>query len=362
MEERARVPQADAELVSAARAGDKHAFAELVRRHRPLALRLAARMLVDQDLASDAVQEAVLRAYLDLDRLRCPERFAPWLCGIALNVSRRWLRELWEAVPVGTPSDPVVAPGPDEQYERTEAAELVHGAVSRLAPGQRDAILLFYWQGLTHIEVAKELGISVGAVKARLHQARVNLGRTLPTDITDREVPTMPLSESSSWVDASVAEIRRGEGSDPTRRPHVVLLEEQSGNRKIPIWIGPAEATALALNLETVEMPRPMTYHLASSLLSAAGSHVSEVRITRLVEDTFYAVVIVTGPEGSAEVDARPSDALNLAITANAPIKVEARLLDEPMTADRPDWRDYRTGCSELVSEVLTRHEEMRAE
>lgn len=346
MEGRAQVPLADAELVSAARAGDKHAFAELVRRHRPLALRLAARMLMDHDLASDAVQDAVLRAYLSLDWLRSPERFAPWLCGITLNVSRRWLRELWEVVPVGTPGDATTAPGPDEQYERTEVAELVHGAVSRLAPGQRDAILLFCWQGLRYIEVATELGISVGAVKARLHQARVRLGRTLPTDLTKPEVSAMSQQDSTSWVDASVSEVRRGEGPDPTRRPHIVLLKEHGGNRTVPIWIGPAEATSLALNLETVEMPRPMTYQLASSLLAAAGSRVSEVRITRLAEGTFYAVVIVTSPEGSGEVDARPSDALNLAIVANAPIKVEARLLDEPKAADRPDWRDYRTGSA----------------
>ncbi len=172
----------------------------------------------------------------------------------------------------------------------------------------------------------------------------------------------MSQRDLSAWVDASVVEIRRGEGADPTRRPHVVLLKEQGGDRQIPIWIGPAEATALALNLETVEMPRPMTYQLASSLLEAAGSGVSEVRITRLAEDTFYAVVLVTSPEGPGEVDARPSDALNLAIVANAPIKVEARLLDELKADDQPDWRDYRTGSSELASEVLKRHEEMKAE
>lgn len=362
MEGRAWVPQPDAELVSAARAGDRHAFAELVHRHRPLALRLAARVLVDHHLASDAVQEAVLRAYLDLDRLRSPECFAPWLGGITLNVCRRWIRELWSVVPVGIPGDSGMVPGPDEQYERAEVAKLVHGAVSQLAPGQREAILLFYWQGLSHIEVAHELEISVGAVKARLHQARVNLGRTLPTHMINREVPPMSQHDPPAWVDSSVTEIRRGEGPDPLRQPHVVLLREHGGDRELPIWIGPAEASALALNLETVEMPRPMTHQLTSSLLRAAGSHVSEVRITRLAEDTFYAVVTVTSAQGSAEVDARPSDALNLALVADAPIKVEARLLDEPKPVDRPDWRGYRTGSSELASEVLKRHEEMRAE
>ncbi len=83
----------DAVLVEAARAGNKAAFAELVRRHGGLLSALCRRALGDADLAENASQEAILRAMLGLDRLRRPERFGPWLAGIGLNVCRRWLRQ-----------------------------------------------------------------------------------------------------------------------------------------------------------------------------------------------------------------------------------------------------------------------------
>ena len=82
----------DAVLVEAARAGDKAAFAELVRCHGGLLAALCRRALGDADLAEDAAQEAILRALLGLDRLRRPERFGPWLAAIAAGVMATWNR------------------------------------------------------------------------------------------------------------------------------------------------------------------------------------------------------------------------------------------------------------------------------
>ena len=78
-----------------------------------------------------------------------------------------------------------------------------------------------------------------------------------------------------------VSEIRRTSEEDPRQRKHVMILAERGGDRRLPIWIGPAEATVLALRLESAEMPRPFPYKLAARLVEAAGSRVSEVRITR---------------------------------------------------------------------------------
>ena len=159
----------DAALVNAARAGERDAFAQLIIRHRRMAWLATARLLGSQGLAGDAVQEATLLAMTGLDRLRSPERFGAWLTGISLNVARQWLRELsWTPLP---PSVAIVdvAAGPDEQVLAAELAAAVRGAVAGLADGQREAVLLFYLQGLTHREVAAELNISTGAVKARLH-------------------------------------------------------------------------------------------------------------------------------------------------------------------------------------------------
>ena len=96
---------ADAVLVGAARGGNKDAFGVLIGRHAPLARHLAERVLGDPGLAQEAVQEATLLAYLSLARLRCPARFSSWLCGIALNLAHRCLRERHRLVLTEDPGD-----------------------------------------------------------------------------------------------------------------------------------------------------------------------------------------------------------------------------------------------------------------
>ena len=88
----------DADLVRAALLGAREPFAELVTRHWETAVALATRVLGSAELARDAAQEATVSAMTGLDRLRSPERFGAWFCGIALNVARRWLRQLRQAL------------------------------------------------------------------------------------------------------------------------------------------------------------------------------------------------------------------------------------------------------------------------
>ncbi|MBV8993655.1 MAG: hypothetical protein JO287_08120, partial [Pseudonocardiales bacterium] len=135
----------DAELVDAACRGDKDAFSQLIERHAALTRLLAGRMLGDQGLAQETVQEATLLAYLSLTRLRCPARFGSWLCGIALNLARRCLRERRRLVLTDDPADLHGGHGGQDSYESAEIAALVRDAVSRLPAGQREATLLFYW-------------------------------------------------------------------------------------------------------------------------------------------------------------------------------------------------------------------------
>jgi len=355
----------DADLVREALAGHKEPFAELIRRHQRTATALAARVLGSEDLARDAVQEATIAAMTGLDRLRSIDRFGPWFCGIALNVSRRWLRQLRAERPAARPgqagdgADPDNGAGPDELAELADLAARVRAAIASLADGQRDAVFLFYLQGLSHREVAAELGISVGAVKARLHQARAALAPRLAPLVDTQEGMTMTettgtaTANAPEWIDVTPLGVRREEGGDPEERKYVMLLAAADGRGRLPIWIGPAEGTALALTLQAVETPRPLTYQLAASLLTAAGGRAVETRITRLAECTFYAVVIVDGPEGRQEVDARPSDAVTLAAVMNAPIKAEASLFTEPAMTGRPgfDWDSLSTEEAELAAE-----------
>lgn len=348
----------DAELVAEARQGAREPFAELVARHWDTAVLLAARVLGTPELARDAAQEAAIAAMTGLDRLRAPERFGAWFCGIALNVARRWLRQLRSEFP-GLPADcPSAEPGPAEAAEAAELAARVRGAVAALPDGQRSAVLLFYLQGLSHREVAAELGITVGAVKARLHQGRAALAPML-TDIHQETL--MPATNAVEWTDVTVTEIRRSGEPDIMHRKHVMVLRERGGDRWLPIWIGPAEATALALTLESADAPRPFTYQLAASLVQAVGSQVSEVRITRLTEAVFYASVFVQGPAGAREVDARPSDAVNLALVTGAPIRVDGELFSLGLRAGSADQlASLPVATADMAAEVIAHQEEVR--
>jgi len=158
-----------------------------------------------------------------------------------------------------------------------------------------------------------------------------------------------------AWAEVSVTDIRCSDDSNPLNRKHVIVLTERGGPRRLPIWVGPAEATVLALTLQAVEMPRPMTYQMAAGLLDACDSRVSEVRITRLADEVFYAVVAVDGPAGQREVDARPSDAVNLALVAGAPILADGALLDDPRANSRDEWQDLPSGTAALAAEAAER-------
>jgi RNA polymerase sigma factor (sigma-70 family) len=342
--------------VQAALCGDKGAFAELVTRHWATAVALAARLLGSADLARDAAQEASIAAMADLGRLRAPDRFGAWFCGIALNVARRWLRQLRPELPGLPPDQASPAPGPAEVAESADTSARVRSAIAALPAGQRDAVRLFYLQGLSHVEVAEELGVSVGAVKSRLHQARAALAPRLAQVIDIPKEKSMPQASAVEWIDASVTEVRRSEGEDLLARKYIMIFAERGGARRLPMWIGPAEAIALALALESAETPRPFTYKLAASLVDAAGSAICEVRITSLIAQVFYAAVIVQGPGGTREVDSRPSDAVNLALVTGAPIRIDSELFNLATPEEcASDFASCPVATAEIASEVQQR-------
>lgn len=321
----------DTILVLAARSGDRAAFTALLARHQPLLLAVCRRALSDDGLAADAAQEAMLQAFLSLERLRRPERFGSWLVGIGLNICRRWLRTQpreswsWEAMVGGRllPEPAEITPGPADLAEAADLRAWVHKAVAGLPPGQRAAVVLHYLMGLTQAETAAHLGIEVGAVKTRLHKARATLRRSLWAEGLDRAIS----QEERVMIEMRVSDVRRRKSEGGERSRHFVVLDEVHGPQRLPIWIGEFEATALALQLEQVPHPRPLTYAFAGEALRAGGGRLREVRIDRLVDETFYATARVSGPAGEQDVDARPSDALNLALLLGAPIRVAAEVL-----------------------------------
>ncbi|MFN2556787.1 MAG: bifunctional nuclease family protein [Nitriliruptorales bacterium] len=112
---------------------------------------------------------------------------------------------------------------------------------------------------------------------------------------------------------------------------YVVVLDEEDGGRRLPIWVGEHEGIALAFALEGVPLPRPMTYQLTAALLQAAGSHITGVLISALTDGAYYATISLDTPAGRKKVDARPSDAMILAMLSDAQVMVEAAVLNQAL-------------------------------
>jgi bifunctional DNase/RNase len=104
--------------------------------------------------------------------------------------------------------------------------------------------------------------------------------------------------QTTRLIPMHIAELRRTQAAESGVERHIVFLEDDHG-RRLPIWIGPAEATALALILEKVELPRPGVYQFAASLLAGAGGRLREVRVTELTDSTFYAQAILSDKPAS---------------------------------------------------------------
>ena len=108
----------------------------------------------------------------------------------------------------------------------------------------------------------------------------------------------------------------------------VVILKEKIAERYLPIWIGAAEADAIAVKLQGVTVPRPLTHDLLRSVIDALGATIVSIIVSDLKNDTFYAKIILNVDGGQMEIDSRPSDALALAVRTDAPIYAEESVLD----------------------------------
>ena len=119
----------------------------------------------------------------------------------------------------------------------------------------------------------------------------------------------------------------------PMNYQRVVILKEKDSDRYLPIWIGQFEADAIAVKLQEVKVPRPLTHDLLGNVIDAMGGVVKRVVVSDLQNDTFYAKIILEFGENSnghsKEVDSRPSDALALAVRTNVPIFVEEGVLSK---------------------------------
>jgi uncharacterized protein len=119
----------------------------------------------------------------------------------------------------------------------------------------------------------------------------------------------------------------RGLMMDPITNMPIVILKESCGGNVLPIWVGVYEANAIALEIEKVVTPRPMTHDLLKNVLVGLNAHVHKIVVTNIKDDTFYAVIWLERDGTLVSIDSRPSDALALALRIDCPIFVEDEVL-----------------------------------
>ena len=121
---------------------------------------------------------------------------------------------------------------------------------------------------------------------------------------------------------------------DPITNMPIVILRDKEGQKVLPIWVGVFEANAIALQIENVTPQRPMTHDLLNNVIHDLKADIQKIVVSDLKENTFYALIYVSiGGEVTA-IDARPSDAIALALRARAPIFVEDKVIDSAKTVD----------------------------
>jgi bifunctional DNase/RNase len=128
--------------------------------------------------------------------------------------------------------------------------------------------------------------------------------------------------------------IVNGLAIDSANNSPVVLLKEMDGDRVLPVWIGPAEANAIAIRLANVDPPRPLTHDLLQRVIDGAGLKLQRVIISELRLQTFFAELVLEGKGSVMKIDARPSDSIALALRMDAPIFVSDEVFLEEFGVD----------------------------
>ena len=147
---------------------------------------------------------------------------------------------------------------------------------------------------------------------------------------------------------------------DPITNMPIIVLRDQDGQRILPIWVGVFEANAIALQIENVQTPRPMTHDLLKNILDDLEARVERIVVCELRENTFYALIHLRSSGGTRTIDARPSDAIALALRTQSPIFVEETVIQSAksveMSKDSMDVGRLRKWLEGLSDEELGKY------
>jgi uncharacterized protein len=252
--------------------------------------------------------------------------------------------------------------------QEQELYHLVLEAVNSLSPKNRTTVLLFYFEELTIYEISALLNSSVTAVKGRLYKARKRLkDKLLPLYLEDRSIISTN-QNTKSMIKVTVADLVFNSSIDPeisidTERCMVILWDETK-RQILPIFVGIDQGETIAKILTETSQTRPMTLQFMSNMLEAANVNLESVKIESLEEDIYYAVASLSSNGQIQEIDARPSDAIPLALLMNSPIYVNEAVMKEAAVKAPPEFENAPVGrgLSNFKEEYEKKQEEKKEE
>ncbi len=130
---------------------------------------------------------------------------------------------------------------------------------------------------------------------------------------------------------------------DPLTNMPIIILKDLDGNRALPIWVGFFEANAIALEIEKIATPRPMTHDLMKNLINDMKAEINHILVSELKDNTFYAEISLKSGGNTLKIDSRPSDAIALALRVKAPIYVNETVIEAAKSLDLPDTSKVNT-------------------
>jgi RNA polymerase sigma-70 factor, ECF subfamily len=305
----------DGELVLLARDGDQVAFRLLVERHQPMVRARARQLCTNPSDTDDVMQEAFLRAFIGLDGLRDPDRFAAWLAGITANVCRGLHRRGEPALLPDWP-EPLHPTAQDgvPSADDVDRADALRAAMAELPAGQRRVVVLRYYADAEAGE---------GAARASLHKAR----RRMRAYLTEHRPDLVPgTARRPPVTTARIAYAGRQHGNSPLRPTHVVLLTDEAGGRELPLWFMNRDGFRLQRLLRPE--PEQTADGLTARMLQALGATVAAIEIGELGPEVAAARIELAGPAGARQVTARLVEGLAMAIVTGAPIQVADAVMD----------------------------------
>ncbi len=382
----------DGYLVRQARAGRASALAVLISRHWSVVHKLLARATGNWIEAEDLAQETVLQAATRLSDLHEPERFGPWLYTIALNRARLWWRrrrtsrvpQSLEALLATDPAavEPYLAgegASPEAAWEAADLARTIGRALSALPNPQQQAILAHYVEGLTYGEIAAMLSVPPSTVRSRLQHARERLRRELAPLVAAgyAEFARPPYAPSSrtrarrlamTYVEMTVDSVRFAGGGRPGVRhepaARAVVLKRvaapaagagvptQPDKRYLAVVVAAYELDVIALARQPVT-PRPLPHRLMLELATAGGATIQEVRLTAAQDDMLSSTIVLKHGRRTGQVQARPTDAIILALQAEVPIYAHTAVLAQAGITSPDAWQERLRHTRAALERVL---------